>query len=315
MKKTPHLSLIVLAALLLAACQTTPKAPVTSEAEVTVTVSILPQAYFVERIGSDKVAVNVMVGPGEEAHTYEPTPEQMKSLNNSPVFFSIGVEYEDTWIPRFEDINPDLMIVDSTEGIERIPMIVDHTHHEEHEEGGEMEEGNNEHAAEESQYERLDPHVWLSPANGKIIAKNILDTLIELAPEHAATFQENYESLIEDIDTLNADIHETLSGLERRSFMVFHPAWGYFAHDYNLEQIPVQVGGQDPSPAELANLVEIAKEENIRVIFIQPTFSAADAEALAEEIKAEVAVVDPLAKDWLTNMKTAAEAFEAALSQ
>lgn len=315
MNRNKILPLIILTTLLLSACQTGPAPAGPDEAELLVTVSILPQAYFVERIGGDKVAVNVMVGPGEEAHTYEPTPEQMKTLNDSPVFFSIGVEYEETWIPRFEDINPDLKVVDSVKGIERIPMTEDHDHDHEHEDDH-MEEGNEEHGAEEADHEeRPDPHVWLSPTNGKIIAQNILETLIELAPEHEAAFQENYNSLIEDINALDADIHSTLSGMQNRTFMVFHPAWGYFAREYNLEQIPIQVGGQDPSPSELANLIDTAEEQNIRVIFIQPTFSAADAEAIAAEIDAEVAVVDPLARDWLSNLETAAEAFAAALTQ
>lgn len=292
------------------------------EQALAVTVSILPQAYFVNRIGGGLVTTNVMVGPGEEAHTYEPTPEQMKSLNDSRIFFSIGVEYEETWIPRFQDVNPDLRIVDSAEGIERLSMASGHHHHDGEDHGHEDHkdhENHEEHAHETGEgeehqdEERLDPHVWLSPANGKIIAENILQAMIDLAPEHAGTFQENYEALINDINALDADIQETLSGAAGGSFMVFHPAWGYFAHAYDLEQIPVQVGGQDPSPAELAELVEIAQEENIRVVFVQPTFSTADAEAIAEEINAEVAVVDPLAQDWLENLKTVTEAFANAL--
>jgi zinc transport system substrate-binding protein len=244
-----------------------------------------------------------MVGPGEEAHTYEPKPEQMKALSDSQVFFSIGVEYEASWIPRFVDINPDLKIVNSAEGIQRIAVTESHSHEDE-------EEGHE----EEVQAEGLDPHVWLAPDNGRIIAENILHSLLEIAPEHASEFQANYEALSADIDTLNDQITSALSGIEKRSFMVFHPAWGYFAEQYNLEQIPVQVGGQDPSASELADLINLAREENTRVIFIQPTFNAANAQAIAEEIGAEVAVVDPLARDWLANLESVADAFAAALS-
>lgn len=265
-----------------------------------ITVSILPQAYFVERIGGEMVAVNVMVGPGEEAHTYEPKPEQMKMLSESQVFFSIGVEYEESWMPRFEEINPEMIIVDSAAGIERIPMISEHSHADE---AGHTDEA------------RMDPHVWLSPENGKIIARNILFTLQELAPEQETSFQENYNVLIADIEALEGRINTILSNLEQRTFMVFHPAWDYFADQYNLEQISVQVGGQDPSASELAELVETARQEDVRVIFVQPSFSITGAQAVADEINGEVAVVDPLAKDWLVNLASAAEAFAAAMGK
>ena len=297
--------LMIMFSILLAACQTNTQQTEPDENSFIVTVSILPQAYFVERIAGDTVAVNVMVGPGEEAHTYEPTPEQMKSLNQSPVFFSIGVEYENSWIPRFKDLNPDLEVVNSAAGIQRIEVAENYAHLEEEED----------HDAEEDDHaDGLDPHVWLAPDNGKIIAKNILDALVSFLPEHSEAFQANHDALVNDIDALDEAITATLSGLEYRRFMVFHPAWGYFANQYGLEQIAVQVGGQDPSVRELTALVEIAQEENIEVIFIQPTFNAANAETIAEEINAEVAVVDPLARDWLSNLQQVAEAFAQALS-
>ncbi len=261
-----------------------------------VTVSILPQAYFIERISGGAISVNVMVGPGEEAHTYEPTPEQMKSLAQSVFFFTIGVEYEEVWVPRFEEINPDLEIINSANGIQHIPLSTDHDHHDE--DDGEQ---------------HLDPHVWLSPENGRIIAENILLALSSLMPDSAELFQDNYDNLIADIEVLDTHIKETLDGLDRQKFMVFHPAWGYFAEQYNLEQIPVQVGGQDPSASEMASLIHIAQDEGIKVVFVQPTFNTASAEAIAQEINGEVAIVNPLAEDWLSNLEIAAEAFASAL--
>ncbi len=305
--------------LILSGCQSIPQNQAPDE-EPLVTVSILPQAYFVERIAGEAVRVNVMVGPGDEPHTYEPTPEQMRQLSESQLFFSIGVEYEQNWIPRFEDANPNLTVVDSASGIQRIPML-DHPHDEEEAHGHETnggdqdqdEEGEDHHHEEEG--ENLDPHVWLSPENGKIIAANILDSLLALAPENGTDFQKNYADLIAEIDILDAAIQATLSGLPQRTFMVFHPAWGYFAAQYGLEQIPVQVGGQDPSPSELTALVDLARQEEIPVIFIQPSFNSASAEALAEEIDAEIAMMDPLARNWLENLYTAADAFASALSE
>lgn len=303
-------------ALLLSACQSTQSNENSSDGAPLVSVSILPQAYFVERIAGENVRINVLVGPGDEPHTYEPTPEQMRLLNDSQVFFSIGVEYEQNWVPRFQDINPDLKIIDSANGIDRIAMG-EHHHHEHEVEGehhhDEEAEGEDHHEGEGGN--NLDPHVWLSPENGKIIAANILESLITLAPEKESVFQDNYTRLIDDIEALETSIETALSGLTQRTFMVFHPAWGYFAHQYDLEQIAVQVGGQDPSPSELAQLIDKAREENIRVIFIQPSFDSASVEALSEEINAEIVMVDPLARDWLANLDAVANAFAAALSE
>ena len=287
-------------ALLLTSCQSATPTQTTDPEIIQVTVSIVPLAYFVERIGGDLVSTNIMVLPGESPHSYEPTADQMKALSDSEVFFSIGVDYEATWLPRFEEINPELPIVDTSKGIERIEMTASDEHEDETAESHDGEQG-------------LDPHVWLSPANGKIIAANILAALTDLDPAHADTYQTNAASLIADIDQVDTSIKETLANLEQTTFMVFHPAWGYFAHDYGLEQIPVEVEGQEPSASELAGFVETAREHNIKVIFVQPSLSTEDAQAIAQEIDGEIAFINPLAADWLANLQSVAEAFAAVL--
>ena len=286
---------------ILGACQSAATPIADRSGQANLTVSILPLAYFAERIGGDWVSVNVMVGPGEEPHTYEPTPEQMKAISEAAVFFSIGVEYEDVWLPRLAETNPNMAIIDASNGIERIPVPTAVA--EVGQQTNAAESANDDHAGE------LDPHVWLSPENGKIIAKNILNGLIGIDPGHETAFRSNYEALIADIDALDAQIRETLAGDANRTFMVFHPAWGYFAQQYNLQQIAVQVGGQDPSASELAQLVDLAREKGISVIFVSPAINAASAEALAKEIGGTVAMVDPLAEDWLQNLNEVATAF------
>jgi zinc transport system substrate-binding protein len=297
---------LVVISVSLSACQTSTQTEQNQD-ELQVIVSILPQAYFVERIGGGQVSVQVMVGPGEEAHTYEPSPEQMKDLSTADLFFTIGIEYEETWVPRFIDINPDLTFFDSAEGIIRIPVADAHDHDEDHEEISAD--------SDQSHEEGLDPHVWLSPQNGKIIARNILAALIEVSPQNKQTFEENYDALIADIDQLDESIRSSLAVINSRTFMVFHPAWGYFADQYDLEQVSVQVGGQDPSPSEMAALVDIARDEAIRVIFVQPSFNSEDAQSIAKEINAEIASVDPLSRDWLMNLENVAAALAAALEQ
>jgi zinc transport system substrate-binding protein len=299
------LTLLTALVMLLTACQPGPSQGATDESTMQVTVSILPQAYFVERIGGETVSVNVMVGPGEDPHTYEPKPEQMRALSNSQLFFTIGTEYEAAWLPRLREVNPELAFIDSAANIQRIPLT-DHHHDDDN-----HAEDETEHADENG----LDPHVWLAPAKAKVIADNILSALTVQAPEHAESFQANHAALIADIEALDTRIESLLAGVEGRAFMVFHPAWGYFADQYNLEQIPVEVGGQEPSASDMAALVALAREENIRVIFIQPSFSTANAQAIAQEINAEVAVVDPLARDWLQNLELVAEAFASAMGK
>lgn len=309
----PHLLIALLTALVLSlsACQPATAPERGDEGRFLVIVSILPQAYFVERIGGDAVSVNVMVGPGEEPHTYEPKPDQMRALSDSQLFFTIGTEYEAAWLPRFRDVNPTMTFVDSAAGIQRLPLTDPHQH-DDHPEDEKTQPDDSEAASDEY---GLDPHVWLAPANGKIVARNILNALVTHMPDRGEYFQTNYDSLINDIDRLDARIAALLEDLDQRAFMVFHPAWGYFADQYTLEQIPVQLGGQEPSASEMADLIAIAQSENIRVIFIQPTFSTANATAIAQEINAEIAVVDPLAHDWLENLERVAAAFADALQK
>lgn len=252
----------------------------TSSAALNVTVSILPQQYFVERIGGENVAVNVMVLPGESPATYEPKPDQLRALSEAQAYVSIGVPFENAWLARISSANPDMLMVDTTQGIERL--------------------GDPEHP---------DPHIWLSPRLVKIQAQTIYEALAQLDPEHQATYQANLERFLEDIDALDADIRSTLSGLEQRKFMVFHPSWSYFARDYDLEMIPIEIGGQEPSAAELAALVERAQAEDIRVIFAQPQFSTEKAQTIAAEIGGDVLLIDPLALDWLDNLRRVAETF------
>ena len=295
MKRTAHLfttlSILSLAAVLLG-CKTSQAQSTTESEKLNVTVSILPEQYFVERIGGDLVNVNVMVGPGEEPHTYEPQPDQMEELATSKLYFSIGVEFEDAWLPKFEETNPDLKIVDVSDTIVKIPMTVS---------DGDEKAG------------ELDPHVWLSPANVRIIAQNIEAALSEEDPANSTTYQANLESFLNDIDELDNEISSSLSSLNTRKFITFHPAWGYFAQDYNLEQIAIEVGGNEPSAAELADLISTAKENNIQVIFTEPEFSTKTAETIANEINGKVILIDPLAEDWLDNMKEIAQSLSGAL--
>jgi zinc transport system substrate-binding protein len=280
-----------------------------SQADVlTVTVSIAPQQYFVERIAGEGINVNVMVEPGASPATYEPKPEQLAALSRSAAYFSIGVPFENVWLDKIAEANPEMRIVDTADGIERVPIEA-HSHEADADEDHD-EDDDHEHAEGAP-----DPHIWLSPSLVKVQARTIADALIELDPDQREAYEANLDAFVADIEDLQASIEETLHGVESRKFLVFHPSWGYFAEDFGLEQIAIEVGGQEPSAKELAALIALAKEEAIQVIFAQPEFSAEDASTIAEEIGGEVIMVSPLAPDWLDNMRQVADTFADVLSR
>jgi zinc transport system substrate-binding protein len=243
-----------------------------------VTVSILPQRYFVERAGGAYVDVNVMVRPGESPETYEPKPDQLRALGAADLYFSIGVPFESAWLGRFSAANPDMTMVDTTQGIQRI--------------GGP---------------ENPDPHIWLSPTLVKVQARTIADALVAADAGHAEDYERNLEAFLGDIDELDAEIRDTLARLKNRRFMVFHPAWGYFARDYDLEMIAIEIGGQEPSATELVRLIDTAKRDGIKVVFAEPEFSTRAAETIAKEIGGRVVLIDPLAEDWASNLRHVAQ--------
>lgn len=284
--------------------------------KIAVAVSILPQKYFVQRIGGDNVDVQVMVPPGSEPHFYDPKPSQMVQLTNAELYFAIGVPFEKAWMPRFISANEHMRVIDLSANLSRIPITDDALHHG-HESG---EDGHEEHG----EHEALDPHVWLSPANVTRMADAIRDALIQADPDHSAVYAAGHDSFLADITDLHMQLTEIFGQASEgnghvsehdagRTFMVFHPSWGYFARDYQLRQLPIEQDGKEPSPRDLAMLIQHARELDIRVIFIQPQFAKRSAEAIARGIDGVVVAADPLAYDWLANMHAVAQAFRDAL--
>jgi len=266
---------------------------------VHVFVSVLPQKYVVQKIGGDLVTVQVMVPPGAGPATYEPKPGQMAALSKASIYFSIGVPFEKVWLPRIAAANRKMTIVAGDQGITKIPMTSDHDHN---------------HGKSDPQGQADDPHIWLSPPRIKIMADTVRMALTSAAPDHAKTFEQNYETFCLAMDDLNEQIQETMTGLKDRKFIVFHPSWGYFAETYGLTQIPIEAAGKTPKPAHLSQLIRTAKKEHIRVVFVQPQFSTRSADVIAKAIDGRVVVADPLALDLSENLLGQARAFKAALS-
>jgi len=268
-------------------------------ANVNTVVSILPQKTFVKAIGGDKVNVSLMVLPGNSPHTYEPKPSQMRDISKADIYFTVDVEFEHNWLPKFLNQNNDMKIIDSTDGIVKMEMK-EHHHH------GDEEHGHDEHkgdAHDDHDEEEQDPHVWTSPTNVKVIAKNILIALITKDKKNTNYYINNYNNFIKNINSTDKKIKKILSGIEHGSkFMVFHPAWGYFARDYELTQFAIEAGGKSPKPKQIAFVIEEAKEENVKAIFTAPEFSEKIATQIAKEVGIKVIKVSPLDPKWSENL-------------
>jgi zinc transport system substrate-binding protein len=219
------------------------------------------------------------------------------------------VPFERAWLPRFAAANSQMPIFQTDQGIAKRLMAAhdhhDHAGHEEH-------KG---HDAHDGHGGIPDPHVWLAPDTVRVLAENTAQGLSRIDPAHASVYQANLERFLREIENLDADLRETLASLpeNRRSFMVFHPSWGYFADAYGLTQIPIESEGKEPGPRELARIIEHGRELGVPVVFVQPQFSDKSARLIAQEMGARVAVLDPLAENWAENLASAARAFKEAL--
>lgn len=256
-------------------------------AKIQVAVSVPPQAYLVERIGGDRVEVQVMIPPGTSPALYEPSPRQLVALSRARLYVKVGHPhflFEETHLEGVLKRLPSVVVIE---------MVGDGENHP----GAEIEE---------------DPHVWLSPAAMKKTAVEIAEALAEIDPEHAAEFRQRQQRLEEEIDRTDAGIRSLLEPLEGRTFVVYHPAWGHFAREYGLEQQAIEQEGKEPSPARLVQLIELARQRDVRVIFVQEGFSEQGARVIANEIGAEVRALDPLALDWSENLMQVARTLWAA---
>ena len=273
-------------------------------ANVNAVVSILPQQTFLEKIGGDKVNITLMVKPGSSPHSYEPKPSQMRDISKADVYFSIGVEFEHTWLEKFKSQNKSMLIKDMGQGIIKIE-IEEHSHHDEHEKEAHHKHAKDDHHEEDN----IDPHIWLSPKNVKIIAQNIFATLSQIDSKNTAYYKQNLELFLEEIKTTDKMIKEILKNTPKQTkFMVFHPSWGYFAKDYDLEQFAIESGGKNPKPKQIAYLIEEAKEEKVSSIFTAPEFSTKTANQIAKEVGVPVVKISPLNPQWSKNLIKLAEA-------
>ena len=246
---------------------------------IIVVVTIPPQAEFVKRVGGEKVAVITMVPQWANPHTYEPTPAQLMNVSKAKMYVKMGsgIEFEIAWMDKIKSINENMLIVDCSKGIELL-----------------------------KEDEKADPHIWLSPKNAKIIVENICEGLVQIDPANSTYYEQNKEAYLKELDALDKEISQILSKTSAHKFIVYHPAWSYFARDYGLEQISVEEGGKEPTPERIASIIEEAKRNNITKIFASPQFKD-KAEVIAKEIGGKVVEINPLSENYIENMRKFAE--------
>ena len=263
------------------------------EERPTIALSILPQEYFVEKIAGDLITSIVLVGEGQSPHSYEPTPSQMAALAKAKAWILSGTDFEQVLEDKVSSLYPNLLVVDGTEGVTfRSLEAHDHDEHDDHDEP----------FISKDSLER-DRHTWLGWESAKVLASHVLTTSITLLPQQRAQLEANYQNLIEEIDATFMDLTKKLAPLSGAKVFVYHPSFGYFFDEFNIIQEAVEIGGKEPTAKDLSLLIQKAKSEKAVALFVQKQFPLASAQTVAKAAGARVLALDPLARDWMGNIR------------
>jgi len=253
--------------------------------KINVATTIAPLAEFVRAVGGDRVAVTVVVPPGAEPHTFEPTPSLMVDMSKADLYVMNGAGLE-FWIDRLLQANKDMTVIDSSKGIDLISESED----------------------------EMDPHIWISLKNAAVQVQNVCSGLIQVDPANKDYYSQNRDSYLEQLKALDEELNSSFAASKKKIFVVHHPAWTYFARDYALEQVPLMENEKEPGPKYLSQVIDLARQNNISTIFIEPEFNPKSAEVIAKEMNASIKTLDPLAGDYLNNMRYAGRAIASSLN-
>jgi zinc transport system substrate-binding protein len=257
--------------------------------EKVIMVTIEPQRYFAKQLTDTLFTIVSMVLPGTSPETYDPSPAQMAQLSRSKAYFGIGpIGFEVVWLNNLKKNNPHLPFFDTGKRIEWIVSEDDdldsHSHF------------------------GSDPHAWASPKQALIIVQNMYEALLEIDPANSSVYQENRNKLVNEIKETDRTIQSYLNRSSQKAFIIYHPALTYFARDYGLTQYAIEAGGKEPTPEQMRKLVDLAKEKNIKIIFIQQEFDRKNAEIIAQETGCRLIVINPLSYHWSQEMLMIAKA-------
>lgn len=283
MKRIPYWICLLLAIVGLSACQGKKE-----EGTRIISVTIEPQRYFVEKIAGDLFQVYCVTPAGQSPETYDPTPQQMVQISRSQAYFRIGeIGFEQAWMKNLQSQNPDMLVFDLSEGMELIK-----NQEEEHE----GEEAHHHH------HGSVDPHIWTSISGAKVIAQNTCQALVKLDPENQETYQAGYQRLIGEIDSTAVEMKRLLQPLAGSAFIIYHPTLTYFAREFGLQQLCIELDGKEPSPAQLKRLIETAAQSKAKVVFVQQEFDQKNAELIAKETGCRLVKINPLSYNWHDEM-------------
>ncbi len=259
------------------------------ERGIKIIVSIEPQKTFVEKVTGDLANVNVVIPQGYSPANYQPSPREIQDISNGDVYFSIGVESEKAFIiPKLKDLNEDIELIDLQEKIkEKYELIyIEDEHDDDHD-----------HAEGD-----VDPHIWLSPKRVITIVEAIRDYMVEVDSTNKSQYTDNAEEYIIELKKLDQELRTTFEELDTKAFIIYHPAFSYFAKDYDLEMITIEEAGKEATAVRIQNVVDFAKDNDIKVVFYQDEFDSSQAKIIANEINGEVVEVTPLSGDYINNM-------------
>ncbi|MBK3517321.1 metal ABC transporter solute-binding protein, Zn/Mn family [Carboxylicivirga marina] len=275
---------ILIALTALSACNTKTKI----DNKPIVTVSIAPQKYFIERLMGDSLDVNIMIPQGSDHASYAPTAAQIKRLSKSIAYFKMGhLGFEAGWNDKLNAANQNMKWFDLSDGID---IIQGEHHHHDHDHDHICTGG-------------VDPHTWTSPKEVKILTRNLKKHLLALFPEYKDLVSSNYEIFIGELDEMDERLNKLQTRNPDLTFMIFHPAYTYLARAYNFEQITIEFEGKTPTPGKLKSTIELAREKQIKTIYIQQEFDQSNAKVISEEIGANTVQVNPLSENWMAEME------------
>ena len=278
--KIAAIALIASVTLLGSSCSRTPAVQLSSQSseKPTVAVSIVPEATFAKAVCGNLADVVTAIPPGSSPETYEPTPKEMTSLSRAQIYFAIGVPAESAGIlPKVSDIKT-MKVVKLQDEVAKVYTD------RKFESGG------------------RDPHIWLSPKRVKVMVKVMAQELEAIDPSHSSQYQKNEQAYEKKMDTLDTKIQTILSGVKSRTFIVFHPAFGYFADDYGLKMTALEQDGKEATAQRMQQIVDLAKADGTKTVFYQEEIDSKQAKALAEEIGGKTTALAPLAADYENNL-------------